>query len=164
MSEDDPHGFGGQPDHAASPPTEVGFRVDPRLTAVKAAGAVIFLGLTLLSYPDPARALFGGLAALVVGGYTVRDLLAPRRLHADATGVTLVAGFLGRRRLAWEQIERVRVDERRRLGLRSELLEIDSGDGLHLFSGYDLGVPVWQAVRALAALAPAGLVELPASH
>jgi hypothetical protein len=44
------------------------------------------------------------------------------------------------------------VDTRSRLGTRSELLEIDVGDTLHLFSGYDLGRPCWEAAEALAAL------------
>jgi hypothetical protein len=45
------------------------------------------------------------------------------------------------------------VDERRRLGTRSELLEIDTGNSLHLFSTYDLGVSCWEAARVLAGLA-----------
>ena len=49
------------------------------------------------------------------------------------------------------------LDQRRRLGTRSEMLEIDTGDMLYLFSGYDLGVPVPQAARAVAALAPPGI-------
>ena len=162
MSDDNyafPGSAPGDPLGAAAAPTELTFRVDPRLTAVKAVGLVIFAALTLFYYADPTRAVFGGLACVVLAGYTLRDLLAPRRLRADATGVTLVAGFLGQRRLAWAQIERVRVDQRRRLGLRSELLEIDAGDNLYLLSGYDLGVPVGDAVRALAALAPPGLIR-----
>lgn len=134
---------------------ELSFRVDRRLVAVKVVGAVALLLLALL------RGLFGddtfsvtaaAFAGLVVSGYAVRDLVAPVRLAADLAGVTVVTGFAGRRRLAWDQIERVRVDTRSRLGTRSELLEIDVGDTLHLFSGYDLGRPCWEAAEALAAL------------
>jgi hypothetical protein len=142
-------------------PTQVSFRVDARLTAAKVTGAVIFLLLTLAFAGDLGREFFGGGAAVLLAGYAARDLLVPRRLSADADGITLVAGFAGRRRLAWSEIQRVRVDERRRLGTRSELLEIDTGDQLYLFSGYDLGMPVWQAVRVLAPLAPPGLTEVP---
>ena len=114
------------------PPGEVSFRVDTRLTAVRVAGAVIFLLLALLYSGDPGRLAFGGLAGLVLAGYAVRDLVAPHRLTADAAGVTVVAGFAGRRRLAWDQIERVRIDQRRRFGTRAQLLEIDTGEDLHL--------------------------------
>jgi len=134
-------------------PSEVGFRVDGRLTAVRAAGALIFV-LIAVFQDGPAPRVFAGLAALVLGGYAVRDWLAPVRLAADAEGVTVVTGFAGRRRLAWDEIERVRVDERRRLGTRSELLEIDAGESLYLFSPYDLGTSCWEAARTLAPLSP----------
>ena len=149
------------PAPAPAPPGPVEFRVDPRLAALKVAGAVIFLLLAVVFRGDPGRTAFAAAGGALLGGYALRDLIAPRRLAADADGVTVVVGFAGRRRLAWSQIERVRVAERRRLGTRSELLEIDTGETLHLFSGYDLGVPVWQAARALAALAPPGLTTLP---
>jgi PH (Pleckstrin Homology) domain-containing protein len=150
------------PDQPPAPaPTQVSFRVDGRLTAVKVTGAVVFVLLTLAFLGDAGREFFGGAAAAVLAGYAVRDLVAPRRLTADREGVTLIAGFAGHRRLGWDQIQTVRVDRRRRLGTRSELLEIDTGDELHLFSGYDLGMPVWQAVGALAAVAPPGLTEVP---
>jgi hypothetical protein len=145
------------------PPTSVSFRVDPRLTAVKVAGAVIFLLLTVAFAGDLGREFFGATATVLLAVYATRDLIAPRRLAADAEGVTLVSGFAGRRRLAWSDIERVRVDTRSRLGTRSELLEIDTGDRIHLFSGYDLGTPVWRAARDLAAFAPPGLTEVPAA-
>jgi hypothetical protein len=143
-------------------PGEVKFRVDSRLSGLKVAGAVIFALFALTFHADRARLGFAALAALVLAVYAARDLAVPHRLSADAEGVTLVEGFARRRRLGWAEIERVRVDERRRLGTRSELLEIDTGETLHLFSGYDLGVPVWQAARTLAGIAPAGLTHLPA--
>jgi hypothetical protein len=43
------------------------------------------------------------------------------------------------------------------MGLRNELLEIDAGDSLHLFSGHDLGTDpaeVADALNALRASAP----------
>ena len=133
--------------------TEVSFRVDGRLTAVRTIGAVIF-ALVAVFQAGPTPRVFAGLAALVLAGYAVRDWLAPVRLAADVEGVTVVSGFAGRRRLGWDEIERVRVDERRRLGTRSELLEIDAGESLHLFSTYDLGTSCWEAARTLAPLSP----------
>jgi hypothetical protein len=138
-----------------APPTEVSFRADGRLTAVRIAGAAVFALLALVFHTEPARLLFAGAGAMVCGVYAVRDLLARRRLSADAEGVTVVTGFAGRRRLGWDQIAAVRVDQRRRLGTRSELLEIDAGDHLYLLTGYDLGVPCDEAAAALARFGPA---------
>ena len=78
-------------------------------------------------------------AALFLAVWGVRDLVAAVRLAADADGVTVVSGFAGRRRLPWAAIERIAVDTRTRRGLRSETLEIDTGEALHLFSRCDLG-------------------------
>jgi hypothetical protein len=64
----------------------------------------------------------------------------------------VVTGFAGRRRLAWGDIERIRVDERQRLGTRSELLEIDAGESLHLFSAYELNAPCAEVAAALEGL------------
>ena len=147
----------------AEPPGEVRFRVDRRLTGVRVTGVLLFVLFALLYGTDPATVGICVIAALVLGGYAARDLLAPYRLTADGAGLTVVTGFLGRRGLSWDQVDRVRVDERRRLGTRSELLEIDTGDDLYLLSGYDLGVPVREALGALATRAPAGLTERPAT-
>jgi hypothetical protein len=51
----------------------------------------------------------------------------------------VIAGFARRRQLPWSAVERVRVDRRIRRGLRSELLELDVGDHIYLFSAHDLG-------------------------
>ncbi len=122
------------------------------MSALKAGGVLVFAMLALFSLGDRVRLVVAGLAALVLAGYALRDLLAPVRLSADRDGVTVVAGFAGSRRLAWSEIERVRVDERRRLGVRSQLLEIDTGDTLHLFSQYDLDAPVTDVAETLAQL------------
>jgi hypothetical protein len=152
----------GQPVRPASPAGPAGaptvvvgpvrYRVDPRFAAVKVAGVVI-LGLVALAFRgDAIRTAFAVLAALVVAGYAVRDLVAPVRLAADRDGVTLVSGYAGRRRLAWADIERVRVDRHSRYGLRSEFLEIDAGESIHLFSSYDLGTHPESVVETLDAL------------
>ncbi len=137
-----------RPDAEPAPATAA-WRVDGRLTGMKVAGTVIFAIALLVLRDDRLGVGLSGLGALVLLGYSLRDLLAPVRLAADADGVTLVAGFARRVRLRWDQIERVRVDRRRRLGTVSELLEIDTGETLHLFSSYDLGVPPAQAARTL---------------
>jgi len=133
----------------AAAPDRLSWRVSRKMTALKAAGVLAFTVMALLSLGEPVRPVVAGLAALILAGYALRDLVAPVRLEADPDGVTVVTGFAGRRRLAWSQIERVRVDERRRLGVRSELLEIDTGESLHLLSQYDLDASVRDVADAL---------------
>jgi hypothetical protein len=83
-------------------------------------------------------------------------VLAPVRLSADTEGVTVVRGYAGHRRIPWPEVERVGVGEHRSLGLRAELLEIDTGESLHLFSRYDLGAPCAEVAEALAGLRRSG--------
>jgi hypothetical protein len=129
------------------------WRINPLLPAAKLIGAA---GLTSLAWAfgsgSPVRWVLAGLVALGLLGWAVRDLVAPVRLAADPTGVTVIVGLARRRHLAWSQIERVRVDRRERHGLHTELLEIDTGDSLHLFSLHDLGAPPEEVADALAAL------------
>jgi hypothetical protein len=134
---------GDRPVDGATPaaPARRSWHVHRGLTAMKAAGALIFGGTALMFYDDRARFVIG---LLVAGGLAVaalRDLVAPVRLAADATGVTVVTGFAGRRHLPWADIERIRLDERRRLGLRTQLVEVDVGETLYLFSAYQLSAP-----------------------
>ncbi len=131
------------------PVDAVRYRVDKRLLAVKVAGFVIFALVALGFHEDRATVAFSGLAALILGAYALRDVIAPVRLAADREGVTVVAGYAGHHRLSWDEIERVRVDERRRLGTRSNLVEIDSGEHLYLFSSYDLNAVPQDVVEAL---------------
>jgi hypothetical protein len=147
-----------QPRSAAVPPEapvdSVRYRVDSRLTALKAAGFVIFVLAALVLHADRPSLAFTSVAALVAGVYALRDVLVPYRLSADRDGVSVISGYAGTRRLAWSEIERVRLDERRRLGTRSNSLEIDTGDYLYLLSPYDLGADPADAVEALDRLRP----------
>jgi hypothetical protein len=122
------------------------------LAAVAALGA---LGV-LFADGDVVRLVLAAAGAAALALWAARDLIAPVRLAADPAGVTLVAGFAGRRHLAWSQIERVQVDTRPRLGIRTETLEIDAGDSLHLFSEYDLGAPPAEVAAALEPLREGG--------
>ncbi|GLW30002.1 PH domain-containing protein [Actinoplanes regularis] len=116
------------------------WRVKPVLPVTKLMGAVALIVLTVaFSSGDSIR---WALAALVGCGLVVwalRDLLVPVRLAADADGITVVTGFAGRRRLPWSDVESVRVEQTVRRGLRSEYLEIDTGDAIYLFSAHELG-------------------------
>jgi hypothetical protein len=128
---------------------ELSWRVNSRLTIVKFAAAVDFLLAAVAFLGDPVGLTVALVAAAALTGFAVRDLVAPVRLAADPTGVTVVTGFNGRRRLPWAEIDSVRVDNRRRFGVRSQLLEIDTGETLHLFSGYELSAPCEDVAREL---------------
>ncbi|SDI39771.1 PH domain-containing protein [Sinosporangium album] len=121
------------------------------VTAAKAAGAVVCLLLAIYFAvaKDWRGVVLAVPAALLLGALALRDVLAPVRLAADEAGLTMVAGFSGRRRVAWGEVTDMQVDVRRRLTSRTELLEIHTEDGLHVFSAFDLGVPCSQALTDL---------------
>jgi hypothetical protein len=145
--------FSNQP---AAAPTGLRWRVSPAFTAIKCAVTVV-MALAAVFFADGRPALSAALVATVVAGaYALRDLLAPVRLAADPDGVTVVTGYAGHRRLEWAQIERIRIDTRTRAGLRSEFLEIDTGDMLYLLSTYDLNAPPADVADELGRLRTAG--------
>jgi Bacterial PH domain len=116
------------------------WRIRPVLPVAKLLGAVAIVVLVLaFGRDDPVQWFLAAVVALGLAGWALRDAVAPVRLAADPDGLTVVVGFAGRRRLAWSEIERVRIDRRDRLGVRTKLLEVDVGDNLYLFSRYDLG-------------------------
>jgi len=88
-------------------------------------------------------------AAAGLAIWALRDLVAPVRLAADPGGVTVIVGFARRHRLPWSQIEAVRMDRRDRLGVRTEMLEVDAEDNLYLFSMHDLGARPDEVLQAL---------------
>jgi hypothetical protein len=134
------------------------WRVRPVLPITKLLGAVAVVVLVVaFGRDDPVQWFIAIGISAVLTGWAARDLIAPVRLSADTSGIILVSGFARRRHVAWPQVERVRVDRRERLGLRNALLEIDTGDSLHLFSVHELGVDpeeVAEALNALRANAP----------
>jgi Bacterial PH domain len=119
----------------------------------KLLGAMAIVVLVLaFGRDDPVQWFLAVAVGLGLAGWALRDVVAPVRLAADPDGVTVIVGFAGRRRLAWSEIERVRVDRRHRLGVRTELLELDAGDSLHLFSRYDLGAEPADVLASLLVL------------
>jgi hypothetical protein len=131
------------------------WRINPVLPATKLLGAV---ALPVLSSAFGSRNtvqwVLVGIAVLALAGWALRDLIAPVRLAADPGGITVVVGFAGRRHLPWSQIEQVRVDRHEHRGLRSEMLEIDAGTSLHLFSKQDLNALPDEVAAALETLRP----------
>jgi hypothetical protein len=128
------------------------WRVDRRLALLKAVGVPVFALIAFALRDDLPGLVLAVVAAVVLAVYALRDVIAPVRLAADQDGVTVVKGFAGRRRIPWDEVERIRVDVRSRLGLRAELLEIDTGDDLHLFSSAELGAECETVARTLATL------------
>jgi len=129
------------------------WRIRPVLPVTKLMGTVAVLVLAVaFAGHDPIRWAIAGVAAVALAVWALRDLIAPVRLSADPTGVTVVAGFARRRHLPWSAIERVRVDRRTHRGLRSETLELDTGDAIYLFSTNDLGALPEDVVASLADL------------
>lgn len=128
------------------------WRVPVKVPVLKVVGAIAFLaGGLVLADGDPVRLALAVISAIALAAWAARDVVAPVRLAADAYGVTVIAGFAGRRRLAWRKIEKITLDQRSRRGLRSEILEIDTGESLHLFSRYDLDAPPEEVVATLLA-------------
>jgi hypothetical protein len=129
------------------------WRVPLRQPVLKVVGAALFGTLaTTLGRDDPVEWSVAGLCALGLLAWAVRDVVAPVRLAADAEGLTVVVGYARRRHLPWNQIERVHLDRRQRLGISTELLEIDAGDAIHQFSALDLGAEPGDVAAALTAL------------
>jgi hypothetical protein len=131
---------------------ELRWRVNTGLVVLKIAATVFFVLVALLFTGDPVGFSIGLAAAAAVGAFALRDVLVPVRLAADADGVTVASGYAGHRHVPWSGIERIRVDERRRLGTRNQLLEIDTGESLHLFSGYELSAPCDEVATLLQSL------------
>ncbi|MBU2663465.1 PH domain-containing protein [Actinoplanes bogorensis] len=129
------------------------WRIKPVLPVSKviAAVAVAVAAVAFAGY-DPVRWILAAVLVLALLVWALRDVVRPVRLAADAEGVTVVTGFLGRRHLGWGQIERIRVDRRSHRGLRSEFLEVDAGDAIYLFSANDLGELPDEVATALADL------------
>ncbi|WP_189235416.1 PH domain-containing protein [Planomonospora parontospora] len=127
------------------------WRVRREILILKAAGALALAVVTVLSQGDARGMLLAGAGTVMLAALALRDLLAPVRLSADGEGVVVTKGFAGSERVPWSEVERIRVDTRTRLTSRTELLEIETRDGVFLLSRFDLGVPVQQVADALRA-------------
>lgn len=131
------------------PDGSIRFAVPTGVIAAKLGGAGVLAIVALLA-SIRSQLVIGLIAAAALAVYGLRDLLARERLRADPDGIVAVRGFAGHDRLAWADLEQVRVDSRQRLGSRTQLLEIDAGEHIYLFSRFDLGVDPDEAERAIA--------------
>lgn len=126
--------------------------VPTRFAVLEGLGTVAFVAAAILA-DDPIATAMASIAALTLLTLAVRDTVARIRLTVDADGITVIHGYVGRRRITWPEIAAIRVDERNRLGLTSRLLELDTGDAVHLLSGRELGADPADVARALRAFA-----------
>jgi hypothetical protein len=154
-SDDDGHDRddGPAPGVRHGPDGSVYFRVSTGVIVGKFAVAAL-LALVALTAGRGFSLWLGLLAAGLVAGYGLRDVLGRERLRASTEGVRVGTGFARHRQLAWSQVDRVRVDQRLRLGVRTDLLELDAGEELFLLSRYDLGAEPRDALAALRAVQP----------
>jgi hypothetical protein len=118
----------------------------------KWAGAAIFVLAAVIGFRDPAQLIVVGVAALLLVVLGLRDVIVPVRLAAGPEGVTVVTGFMGRRTIPWTGIDHIKVDARRGMLLRSQVLELDAGDHLYFFSVNELSMPCDDVADTLQAM------------
>lgn len=152
FDDDDFDNVGSDDFHAAPEPplTSARWHVDRTALVAKIIGVAAFALIPQVLGLNAGSRWFGLLLALVFAVYAARDVVASVRLSADADGVTVVSGYAGHRQLPWSEVERLRVGTQR----RAEFLEVDTGDSVHLFSRYDLGMPPTQALAMLERIRP----------
>lgn len=130
------------------------WRVRREITVAKWAVAVAFAVVAVVVSGDTRGMLLCAGAAVLLGGFALRDVLAPVRLAADDLGLTVVIGVARRVRLPWPAVAHIRVAPTARYGLRWEHLEIETDETLHLFSSHELGTSCMEAAEELFRLRP----------
>ena len=123
----------------------------PIETAAAGLGAVVAAALSL-GADRPGRLMLL-LAALVLVGIVGTDLAVRPRLRADSQGLT-VRTPVSHQFLSWSAVDRVRVDEHTRLGLRSRTLEVDAGQTLVVMGRRTLGADPFEVAEVLCRMRP----------
>lgn len=118
-----------------------------KVPIAKLAVAAILVVVGLIA-TEPWAVLVAAVPAVGLVAWAIRDLLVPVRLTADESGVTVVTQFRRLHWLRWSQVERVRVEVRRRY----RALEVDTGEELFLFGRYDLDADLDDVAARLEAL------------
>jgi hypothetical protein len=123
-------------------------RVPTFVIVVKAICAAL-IAFAATFAPQRPQLVVGLIAAAAVATYAARDVVARERLRVDTDGLRVVRGYAGHRHLAWNDIERLRVDHRTRLGARADALEIDADTEIYLLTRNDLGAEPEDALAIL---------------
>jgi hypothetical protein len=130
----------------------VDFAPDRRYTVLAGVGAFAAGSAAVLSDDRPGEVLFT-VAAVLLLGYLVADLVFRPRLCASPDGIVINAPF-HRVSLDWAEVTAVRAETRFRRGLRSVTLEIDAGSVLAVFTRRTLGVDPDEAAARIRAVQP----------
>ena len=134
--------------------SRVRFGPDLRLSAVVFLAGLGALALAITT-DDAGGRLICGIAALILAGYSIGDVIFWPRLVADPTGLRIRTP-LTRADVAWADVAGVRADVRNRYGLRTSTLEIDAGATLVVFSRRALGADPDTVSNLVRALDPRG--------
>lgn len=126
----------------------VQWSVPIRYILLSVGGAGVF-GIAAALADDGVSAVVAVAAAVTLLAIAGRDAIVHVRLAADADGLTVIRGYAGRRRIPWSEVAAIRVDRRSRLGLSSHLLEVDTGETVHLLTARELGADPADVAAAL---------------
>lgn len=127
---------------------EVRWRVPVRVPVAKAVLVVVLLYLAVATRSDGWAVAVALAVAAGVVAWAARDLLVRVRVAADLGGVTVVTGLGRQVRLPWSQVQRVRVDPRR----RGRQLEIDTGETLYVVGQHEVDADLEEVAARLEAL------------
>jgi predicted acyltransferase len=141
-------------DNSGNGVPEARFGPDRRFTGGAAAGFVA-AALVAAFTTDPAGRLLAAIAAVLLAGYVVSDLVFTPRVTASGRGIVVRSPML-RTQLDWATVDDVRADQRIRLGLRSTTLEIDAGPVLAVLSRRAIGADPQAAADLILAFRPPG--------
>lgn len=128
------------------------FAPDRRLTIAAAAGAIVAV-VALVGASDGAGRFLAAVAALVLIGYVVGDMIFRPRLTASAQGL-VVRAPTARAHLGWHEVDNVRADTYTRWGMRSTTLEIDAADTLVILTRRALGADPVEVAELVNAFRP----------
>jgi Bacterial PH domain len=138
------HEPGDDREAAAGDPHEL--RVDPPRRNTVLAALAGLVALVALVAADTGGRLLVVPVLLGAAAFVVRDLVGGPLLRADAEGLDVLDG-VRRVRVAWGDVERVRVVKDR----RTPVLEVDTGNRVVALSGTRLGQHPADVVEALEA-------------
>ncbi len=114
--------------------------------------ALVAVGVALTSTDVPGRLLAGG-AAVVLVTYGIVGLAFWPRLSVGPDGLRVHTPAC-RAAYGWSEVERVGLDERRRLGLSAGTLEIEARDQLVVLSRWALGADPRTVLALVESYAP----------
>ncbi|MHA3704473.1 PH domain-containing protein [Jatrophihabitans sp. YIM 134969] len=129
-------------------------RFGPAPAWARAFAAVALVAAVTAVFADLQGRVLAVAVAVAFAALAVVDRRSSPRLVVDPDGLT-VREVTGQRRLAWDVVETVAVDERIRFGRIVHTLEVDAGDVLVVLGRRSLDADPVTAARRIVAAAPA---------